>query len=220
MICAHCPAETAQAKDGLCKTCRLRAATRRQQKYPWTPAMDAELTRIYRSVKGKKALSAQLLAFRSRYRLPAYIVVNRAVALDLRSITMRLWTQEELGYLREQAGTVSIYRIAKELHRTPLAIKHQLFRMQLSGAVCDGYSRRELQKLFGVRQEVLANWIRRGWLRVDREDRIPNESIERFVWEHMQDYRFASCEEWWLKQMLSPSWASGRQRMAPAKEAA
>ena len=219
MICASCPTETSHAKDGLCRSCRLRAANRRQQKYVWTEAMDAELTQLYRSAKGKKVLSAKLKTFRVRHGLPAYIVVNRTVALDLRAIKMRIWTPADLGYLHEHAGNVSVYRMAKELHRTPLSVKHQLFRMQVSGAVRDGYSRRELRELFGVRQEVIASWIRRGWLAVDAEDRISDEAIERFVWEHMQDYRFASCEEWWLKQMLNPAWASGRQRLIKERAA-
>jgi hypothetical protein len=30
------------------------------------------------------------------------------------------------------------------------------------------------------------------------------ESLQSFVWEHMEEYRFAACDEWWLKTMLNP----------------
>jgi hypothetical protein len=164
MICATCPSETIQAKDGLCKGCRLRAFTRRRQKYVWTPAHDAALRRAYRS-KNKVGLNQALTEMVRRTSWPRYILLNRAQALGLRMWTCERWEPAELEALRELAGTIPSYKIAKRMGR--------------------------------------------GWLLLDDDDRVTYASVARFVWERMEEYRFAACDEWWLKTMLKPQIGTG-----------
>ena len=54
----------------------------------------------------------------------------------------------------------------------------------------------------------MRRWVGRGWLTLSEDGRVTEDSVELFVWEHMAEYRFAACEEWWLKQTL----LSGRER--------
>ena len=205
MICSNteCGAECPQAKDSLCKLCRLKAATDARRKYAWTPAMDAELARAFQ-LKRQREHSAALTQIAQRYRLPRYIVHNRAQALGRKLREQRPWTAEEIAFLEDNAGSMALRRISQHLHRSQASVSHKLIRMGTSSMITEGYSLNSLAELFGVRWEKVNTWVSRGLLAIC-DGRVPHESIAHFVWEHMEEYRFASCEEWWLKTMLKPT---------------
>jgi hypothetical protein len=202
MICSSCKSETRFYKDALCGACRLR--THQVVKYPWTPEMDAELTRIYRTAAGKTELSRNLTALANRHRRPRYIVQNRAQTLNLRTRIQRNWDAVEFLYLRENAGTLSIARMAQHLGRSPSAVKYMLFQRGLSGMVTEGYSQHELAGLFGVHHNKVGQWIAKSWLFLDSNGRISHHSVCKFAWAHMPEYRLAAAEDWWLKSVLNP----------------
>jgi hypothetical protein len=208
MICATCPSETIQAKDGLCKGCRLRAFTRRRQKYVWTPAHDAALRRAYRS-KNKVGLNQALTEIVRRTSWPRYILQNRAQALGLRMWTCERWEPAELEALRELAGTIPSYKIAKRMGRSQHSVCNKIFQLGLESRVVEGFSVNELCPLFGVHHLKVEIWMGRGWLLLDDDDRVTYASVARFVWDHMEEYRFAACDEWWLKTMLKPQIGTG-----------
>ena len=215
MIC-RCGAETIQAKDGLCKRCRLREY--QVIKYPWTPEMDAQLTRIYRGSRNKTELTRGLTAFGTRYRMPRYILINRAQTLDLRQRRQTTWTKAEAERIRELAGDKTIADIALQIGRTEGAVKQRISILGLSGKITEGYSHRELAALFGVHHNTIMRWVGRGWLDIAC-GRITHESVERFVWNHIHEYRFAACDETWLKMTLKPPTANKVYR-TPERKAA
>ncbi len=215
-ICLQCP-RPAHGKDGLCLTCRICMLAARFKKYHWTPEMDEQLKRIYRSSRTKTDLSRNLAEFVKRHGFPRHIVSNRAVTLDLRMWRVRLWTEEELDYLRGMAGDVSLTKMAKFLGRSESSLKCKMSELQITAERCDGFSIKQLCELMGTRHDKVSKWIGRGWLVMD-DHLVTEASVRRFLWDHMDAYRFASCEEWWLKLMLNPDLgrkASDRRRASP-----
>lgn len=200
--CRLCPSLHASAKDGLCAGCRMRSFHANDRR--WTPEMDAALTTAYRTAKCRRDLSDALRALRQRWKVNENVMLHRSAKLGLKYLRLREWSAEDLAYLEEFAGNIPVARLAKHLRRSICSVKNKLHKLQITGEVLDGYSRHELAALFGTHDARIRGWIARGWLDL-RDDRITTESVERFVWEHMQEFRFASCEEWWLKQMLKPT---------------
>jgi hypothetical protein len=210
MICALCPTECQQAIDGLCRACRLRKAIGDRQKYFWTPELDAALRRAY-TAKSKAALGVAIRELMRRTRFPRCVLQNRAQALGIRFHQAQPWTAEEIGLLCDLAGAKPPRAIAGFLSnrpngrkRTALAVRQKLFALGLGIGVTEGYSRNELAQRMGVHHARISRWISQGWLRLNDQDRIPHGSVERFLWDHMEDYRFAACDDWWLKTMLKP----------------
>lgn len=201
MICFRCQEECIFAKDELCKACRLRVY--QVIKYPWTPEMDAQLTKLYRIAKNKPVLSKGLTELCRRFAYPRHVLSNRAQSLGLRTFHQNPWTKHEIAYLQEKAGSVSIGSMAKVLRRSYGAVKMKLSLLGLSGVRATGFSPTELAKLFGVTRSRIERWLARGWLAID-DGQIAQEWVERFAWEHMNEYRFASCDDWWIKTILNP----------------
>jgi hypothetical protein len=199
-----CGAETIQAKDGLCRSCRILCLVKKSTKYPWTPEMDAELIRNYRVAKNKRDLSLRMTELVRRFAFPRHIIQNRAQTLGLRTRVQRNWTPDELVTLREFSGMLDLAQLARKVKRTQSAVKNKLFTMGLGCEVLEGFSQNELAGLFGVHHNKVSRWVARGWLYVNDQGRIPHATVEKFVWDHMDEYRFAGCEEWWLKTMLNP----------------
>jgi hypothetical protein len=203
MICSDCKSDTFQAKDGLCRTCRMRRNGMALCKYPWTPQMDAQLAQAYRRARGKPDLTRRLKELMRQFGYPRHILQNRAQNLGLKSWPSARWSEQEIETLREYGGTLQLPELARKLRRTEYSVKQKLFAMGLGCAVLDGFSMNELAELFGVHHNKVSGWLAKGWLRL-HSGRITHESVERFVWNQMDQYRFASCEEWWLKTMLNP----------------
>jgi hypothetical protein len=201
--CATCPKQMKVSKRGLCGACHLAVLRREKQLYVWTPEMDEEFRRIYGTAKSKAALGDSIRQFGERHKLPRYAMQNRATALRIRYSPHREWAAEEIARLREWSGSVPTAEMGRRLKRSHSAVINRLFLLCLEGRVTEGYTQRELGGMFGVNQHTVGRWVRKGWLEVKHE-RITAESVEVFVWEHMDAYRFASCEEWWLKMMLRP----------------
>ena len=167
MNCAKCGAGCIQAKDALCRSCRVRSHAILRTKYRWTPEMDELLVRAYRQSKNKSALSKAKKALAIQWRMPGYILQNRANTLGIRQREQRLWTSVEIERLREFGGTLSLTKLASKLGRTESSVKNRLFILGLGCRVVEGYSQNELGKLFGVHHNKVGRWIARGWITLD-----------------------------------------------------
>lgn len=210
MACTECGADAPAAKDRRCGRCRLLAAIASNRRYTWTADMDAELTRLYRTAKNKPALSAGLAALSQKLRMPRYIIWNRCIKLRLNRVHNQRWSKDDVAQLRELVGKTPIRNIAAIMKRSVSSVKQKLHSLRLGGRVTEGYSQHELGRLFGLSHNTIGRWIAKGWLDLEK-GRITHSSVERFIWEHMNEFRFAGCEEWWLKQMLQ---TSRRKRVA------
>jgi hypothetical protein len=189
--------------DGFCRGCRLKASSRERTKYHWTPDLDAQLRRAYRA-KNKRLLGLEIGEMMRRTGWPRYIFQNRAQLLGLHVYTSTRWEPWEIESMTDVAGTMPAYKIARILGRSELAVRNKLYMLGMESRNREGYSVNELCHLFGTRHAKVQRWIGQGWLAMNSDDRVTEASVRRFIWDHMEEYRFAACEEWWLKQMLKP----------------
>lgn len=218
VACATCSAVPAKLFAGLCASCRMKAI-RGPAKYQWTTDMDDQLRQIYRR-SSRKRLSAEITKLCSAYRMPRTAVANRARTLALNSLhPFKPWSDEEKIALRKLAGLMGVNTIAKRLARSPYSIKSQLFRMDLTAQLTDGYTVRQLQLLLGVPNRSIQMWLTTKALRMDKE-RITESSVRDFVKNNMYEYSFKRVDEPWLKSMLSTHRAERRRAELDASKAA
>jgi hypothetical protein len=131
-------------------------------------------------------------------------VTNTALKLGVSFLPWKRWTENELDFLCENAGDISLKKLAKHLKRSPDSVKHQIYRMELSAEVSKGYSVRQLVQLLGSHHGRIQTWIGKGWLRME-QGRVTERSLQGFLFAHMEEYSFRKCDEPWLKGMLNPS---------------
>jgi hypothetical protein len=214
--CAKCPSMEGAGKMGLCPTCRLRFY--RVILYPWTPAMDDRLRMAYRS-HSKKELSAKMTELQRLYRYPRHILQNRAQTLGLSAVEMNPWTDEQIAYVEENAGSISLTKMAAHLRRTPSSLKNFMHRKGLLSACQEGYSANELRTVLGVSHSQIEAWQRRGLLQrsEDLAGRITHESVRRFCLHNMEEFSLRRVDERWLKMMIreeiEQGWNAGRKSM-------
>lgn len=202
MTCSNCP-KPAAGVDGFCKGCRIKRFVK--TKYPFTPELDRRLTKAYR----EHGLTGKIVALDDLVHItgyPRFVFMNRANKMGLRTRAYKPWTRDDVAYITVNAGERSARAIAKHLGRTEGSVVWKLNELGMSAAQTNGYTRCQLGELFGVKQYVVDKWIARGWMYFCEADkRVPYSSVEHFVWKHLDKYRLASCEEWWLKTMLKPT---------------
>jgi len=173
-------------------------------KYPWTADMDDQLRQVYRRSGNRRDLSVELNRLASTLRRPKFILANRAQSLGLSLLPWKPWSKEEILTLRELAGQKGVRTIAKVMKRSYHSVKHQLFRMDLSTQVSEGYSIQQLKSLMGVPHTRIQMWLTTKALKM-KEERITEESVRKFLIDHMEAYSFRRVDEPWLKGMLNPN---------------
>jgi hypothetical protein len=179
-------------------------ANRKPSKYPWTADMDDQLRQVYRRSRNRRELSVELSRLASTLRRPKFILANRAQSLGLSLLPWKPWSKEEILTLRELAGQKGVRAIAKVMKRSYHSVKHQLFRMDRSAQLSEGYSIRQLQGLMGVSNPKIQMWLTTKTLKM-KEERITEESVRKFLFTHMEAYSFRRCDEAWVKGMLNPN---------------
>ena len=178
--------------------------SRKPSKYPWTADMDDQLRQVYRRSQNRRELSVELNRLASTLRRPKFIIANRAQSLGLSLLPWKPWSKEEILTLRELAGQKGVRTIAKLMKRSYHSVKHQLFRMDLSTQVSEGYSIQQLKSLMGVPHTRIQMWLTTKALKM-KEERITEESVRKFLVNHMEAYSFRRVDEPWLKGMLNPN---------------
>jgi hypothetical protein len=179
-------------------------SNRKPAKYPWTADMDDQLRQVYRRSRNRRDLSVELNRLASTLRRPKFILANRAQSLGLSLLPWKPWSKEEIITLRELAGQKGVRTIAKLMKRSYHSVKHQLFRMDLSTQVSEGYSIQQLKSLMGVPHTRIQMWLTTKALKM-KEERITEESVRKFLIDHMEAYSFRRVDEPWLKGMLNPN---------------
>jgi hypothetical protein len=172
--------------------------------------MDDQLRQTYRIANKKRELSEALDRLQKHFKMPRCVITNRAQTLGLRYVQWRIWSEDEIEFLREFGGSMSSAKIAVKLHRSPSAVRQRLFHMQMSARVTEGYTADELRKRMGVTPRQMTIWIERGDLRRHATigDRISHESVLRFVALHLDEIPLRRAEEWWIKSVIKDALAS------------
>jgi hypothetical protein len=215
MECTACFSTCVPNPSGLCPGCRgvaggkreseaSPARTRERKPFVMTRDREDQLRQAYKRARTKPELSQEITRLASSWGVPRSTITNQALKLGISLLSWKEWTVEENAYLEEHAGEMSIKRIAKTLKRSPDSVKHQIHRLQLSGEVTKGYSMRQLQELLGVKHTRVQMWLSKGWLRMEHE-RVTESSIQKFLFQRMDEYSFRNCDEPWLKGMLNPN---------------
>src|SRR6201987_5371606 len=219
MECTACFSTCNPHSTGLCGGCRgekvppgshesrgREAALPPRPRKPFLLTRDREdqLRQMYKRCRTKTELSEEVTILASTWSVPRSTVTNLAQKLGVSLLAWKTWNEQEIAFLREHSGSLSIKRMAKALRRSPDSVKHQLHRMHLSAEVSEGYSIRQLQERLGVKHTRIQMWLSKGWLRMEQE-RVTERSVQRFFFQSMEAYRFRNCEEAWLKCMLNPS---------------
>jgi hypothetical protein len=195
---------TADPNKVACAASPTPKTSRKPSKYPWTADMDDQLRQVYRRSRNRRELSVELSRLASTLRRPKFIIANRAQSLGLSLLPWKRWSKEEILTLRELAGQKGVRAIAKLMKRSYHSVKHQLFRMDLSSQVSEGYSIQQLKSLMGVPHTRIQMWLTTKALKM-KEERITEESVRKFLVDHMEAYSFRRVDEPWLKGMLNPN---------------
>ena len=143
---------------------------------------------------------------------PKHAVRNAARSLGLfvpeRSSLRQFWTSKEIAFLRQWAGLRNAYWIARKLKRPESSIHNKIRRLELSRAVTNGYSLREVCRCFGVDHHSVDHWIKNGWLRSgdfhegDRWPRFQEGDLRLFVRNHPLEFRLDKVDQVWFVGLL------------------
>lgn len=175
--------------------------------YPWTRDQEDQVRQVYHRSRNRTILSREVTRLATSWGIPRYLITNHAAKIGICNTSWKPWTSDELAILREKSGILPIKKLAKELGRSPVSVKQKILKMNMSSAVSEGYSIKQLQDLLGVRHARIENWLQQGWLRREH-DRITEASLRRFLFARMEEYSFRKCDESWLKGMLNENYGS------------
>src|SRR5579864_1920446 len=185
VTCSVCGSPWGFPKDGLCPVCR----NLKRRKYIWTPALDDELRRIYAdNARRRDALGAALHAFQRRLGWPMNALTSRAMVLRITTYEKHPWTRKQDMLLQSLVGRKNIRFISKALRRSEPSIRCRLARLRLSGRYLDGYSKADLQMVFGVGQHTVSRWIAGGWFGEDDEGRFDEQQVRKFLRARPEQY--------------------------------
>lgn len=175
--------------------------------YPWTRDQEDQIRQAYHRSRNRTILSQEVTRLATSWGIPRYLITNHAAKIGICNTSWKPWTKQEITTLREKSGVLPLKKLAKELGRSPVSVKQKILKLNMSSAVSEGYSIKQLQELLGVRHARVENWLQQGWLRREH-DRITEASLRKFLFARMEEYSFRKCDEAWLKGMLNESYGA------------
>jgi len=117
----------------------------------------------------------------------------------------RRWTPEDVQYLEESVGSISLTGMAKRLGRTPGSVRAKIEALQLSRRVREGYTLSDLCLVFGVPADKGRAWLRRGLLGTVHANgslRVKAQAVDRFIREYPGEYDLRRVDQMWFKGMV------------------
>lgn len=191
-------------RDGRCRRCRLREFGQSRRIYHFTPELRDELRRAYCGKKGE--LTAALNRLHRKTGWPRHAFKAEAIRLGLTTFDhRRFWTGEEIDYLREKLGVISVTRIARNLGRTVLSVESKAEKLGISRRVSEGYNMADLQVVFGESAHKVRRWMERGMFgKVHKNNgkRINEENVVRFLRRYPHEYDLRRVDQEWFKGMV------------------
>jgi len=98
-------------------------------------------------------------------KVPRHVVKKWGRQLGLSRSREPQYTEEEVAYLEENAGTIGIAAMAKRLGRTQTAIRVKCKRLRVSRNTVDGYNAQSLAVVLGCDVHKVLRWIKDKKLR-------------------------------------------------------
>ncbi len=208
--CSRCGAEGAWSGE-LCRRCWGQRFGQARRKYHFTPSLLEELRQAYCGTK--REITAALDRLVKKTGWPRHAFKYEAGRRWGSTEKRRTWTEKEMAYLLEHAGTLSVSRLAKELKRSKCAVKSKLEKLELSARVAEGYSVADLVQVFGEREGKVRRWLERGLMGPlhwygSRQARVPEKNVARFIEQRAQEYDLRRVDQAWFKAMaFSDCWS-------------
>lgn len=97
--------------------------------------------------------------------VPRWRVRKWAAEMGLARVKEPRWSADDLAFLKDSLGVLTVKQIAKRLGRTETAVKVKAKRLHISVRLSDGYTLRGLCEGLGVDHHKVERWVDRGWLR-------------------------------------------------------
>ena len=201
VLCSECGELNGAPKDKLCHACRLRSRPNSRKRFFWTKEFEARLRDSSTRASTREDLTASLDALQRFTGFPRFVILARAADLGLSFLKRRPWSDEELHFLKSNAGRLSMKALAARLSRTYYSVKAAVKSMELDGRVTDGYSVDELTRTFGVGKATIDRWITKGWI-AHKEGRITEMSVVRFLRRRPHEYQLRRVDEVWFKELV------------------
>lgn len=201
VLCSVCRKLNGAPKDKLCHACRLRSKPNSRKRFFWTKEFDARLRDSYTRASTREDLTASLDALQRLTGFPRFVILARAADLGLSFVRRRPWSDEEIHFVKSNAGRLSVRAIAARLSRTYYSVKAAIKSMELDGRVTHGYSVDELVRTFGVGKTTVDRWISKGWI-TRNEGRVTETSVLRFLRLRPHEYQLRRVDEVWFKELV------------------
>lgn len=198
---ARCRRPIVGGKTGYCCHCYQKHQVSRSLKFSWTPEWDRLLREAYaRCLVGKPTVAINKLQAITGY--PRYIVTLRAQRLGITRDMRRPWKQEEIFFLDQQAGKLSVRAIATALHRSYESVRAMMEHRKIRTRLTYGYGIIQLSDLLGVSPGQVRRYLKCRWIAMDAEHRILPRTVRAMLVEHMDSIDFRLVNQKWLKDEL------------------
>lgn len=205
LLCSVCSQRKANS-DGVCGPCRL--AKFRRKHPPLALQILDELRLAY--VGNVREVSANLTRISTRTGIPKQRLKEEARKRGWRSkVERRQWTDQEIEYLREKLGIVSVTTIARNLKRSRCSVFCQAHKMKFSARVAEGYNVSDLCEVFGVSHGRVESWARRGLLGKQHGHgghggniRFTEANVVRFIRQFPREYELSRVDQTWYVSMV------------------
>lgn len=220
-LCGCGSGKPAVMKSGtMCRGCWGKQNGAARRLYKFTPELTRELCAAYAKRKYQRKDALDVLVKKTRW--PRHAFKAEAARLGIsRGGVRRAWKPEELQFLRDHLGDLSIGTIAKRLHRGHNAVTSKAENLMLSRRARKGFNIRDLTQIFGRPYDVVHRWLDAGKFGPTREtnagERVSDDSVTRFIRKNPDLIDLTVADQTFLKGVLWPS--LGRRVLDDPREA-
>jgi hypothetical protein len=195
----------------------------------WTPEMDTQIAKVYQEQVGEIRRGnpcPPVRALAESLGMPRWCVSRRALELGLIAKARKepAWSAEELAFLKAHGRlTWNVIQLklkqAGFVHRSVNGIKIKFQRI-FGNKPHEGYTCREVGKLFSIDAHGILGWIETGLLRAEHRGtaRLPanggdmwlirEADVRQFVIDNVELIDFRKLDKFWLVELLSGGEAS------------
>ena len=143
VVCRTCTEKKAAPKDRLCNSCRMKSRPNARKKFFSTEEYDSRLRAAYRA-STRDELSRHLDHLQRLTQFTRVVILSRAAELGLSFGRRRAWVADEVEFVSDNLGKVSITAIARKLSRSYCSVRAQVRTLQFSARVTEGYSQQHI----------------------------------------------------------------------------
>jgi len=171
----------------------------------WSAEDDAEIRRIY-AISSHGLAAAALKKFAMRKGVRTRECRRRARMLGIVRVRRnhRPWSEVEDENIRQYAGRLPVWRIAKILGRSEESVICRMHLLEQSARVKDrGYTREELAQLMGIdRGDTLRLLLQRWPIKVNSLGNFAPCEVQMWVFDHLEHLELRKFDQTFLKAMI------------------